>query len=94
MDEWIIDEFKKAGFSTAREVLSVNREELVNRVDVEEETVDMVLQILAAEFNDEAPYTEEDGEFAEEEPATEEATEETPATEEEAEENTQTGEQL
>ncbi len=94
LDEWIIDEFKKAGFSTAREVLSVNREELVNRVDVEEETVDMVLQILAAEFNDEAPYTEEDGEFAEEEPATEEATEETPATEEEAEENTQTGEQL
>ncbi len=94
LDEWIIDEFKKAGFSTAREVLSVNREELVNRVDVEEETVDMVLQILAAEFNDEAPYTEEDGEFAEEEPVTEEATEETPATEEEAEENTQTGEQL
>ena len=60
LEEWIIDEFKKAGFNTAREVLSVSRDELVSRVDVEEETIDDVQKILAAEFNDEAAYAEED----------------------------------
>lgn len=59
LDEWILDEFKNAGFTTAREVLSVERAELVSRVDVEEETVDMVLKILASEFSDDAAYTEE-----------------------------------
>ncbi len=96
LEEWIIEEFKKAGFSTAREVLSVDRDELVTRVDVEEETIDTVLQILAAEFNEEAPYAEEDTE-AEPDAVEEEAHEET-AEEEISEEtednNTESDEQL
>lgn len=79
LDEWIIEEFKKAGFSTAREVLSVSREELISRVDVEEETIDDVEKILAAEFNEDV-----NGEF-EGEPEIEEN--------EVADENTQTEEQ-
>lgn len=59
LDEWVVDEFKKAGFNTAREVLSVTRAELVNRVDVEEETIDEVQRILAAEFNEENSGIEE-----------------------------------
>ena len=53
VEDWIINEFKKAGFNTAREVLSASRDELVRCVDVEEETIDDVLQILAAEFENE-----------------------------------------
>ena len=92
IDEWVIEEFKKAGFGTAREVLSVSREELISRVDVEEETIDDVLTILAAEFNEEMLDSENEEavegeeEIAEgEEEATESGT---------AEENTETEEQL
>ena len=78
VDEWIIEEFKKAGFGTAREVLSATRDELISRVDVEEETIDDILKILAAEFN-------EDASDVEEEPVAEETEEETEETEEAAE---------
>lgn len=92
LDEWIIEEFKKAGFSTAREVLSVDRDELVTRVDVEEETIDMVLQILAAEFSEEAPSAEEENEPETVEETSEAAEEEvSEATEEN---NTESDEQL
>ena len=60
VDEWIIEEFKKAGFGTAREVLSATRDELISRVDVEEETIDDILKILAAEFNEDASDVEEE----------------------------------
>ena len=50
IEPWIIDEFKKIGFSTAREVLAESRETLIQRTDLEEETIDEVLNILAAEF--------------------------------------------
>ena len=92
IDEWVIEEFKKAGFGTAREVLSVSREELISRVDVEEETIDDVLTILAAEFNEEMLDSEnEEAVEGEEEIAEgeEEATESGAA-----EENTETEEQL
>lgn len=92
IDEWVIEEFKKAGFGTAREVLSVSREELISRVDVEEETIDDVLTILAAEFNEEMLDSEnEETVEGEEEIAEgeEEATESGAA-----EENTETEEQL
>ena len=92
IDEWVIEEFKKAGFGTAREVLSVSREELISRVDVEEETIDDVLTILAAEFNEEM-LDGENEETAEDEEQFAEGEEET--TESEAvEENTETEEQL
>ena len=46
----IIDELKKIGFATARDVLGAPREMIIQRADLEEETVDEVLRILASEF--------------------------------------------
>ena len=53
IDEWIIDTLKSIGCDTAKSVLAIPRDELVHRSDLEEETVDEVLRILAAEFEDE-----------------------------------------
>jgi N utilization substance protein A len=50
IDSWIIDELKSVGCDTARAVLDLSKEELVRRTDLEEETVDEVLQILRSEF--------------------------------------------
>jgi N utilization substance protein A len=50
IDDWIIEEFHKVGFDTARSVLEYNREDLIRRVDLEEETVDFVLEVLKKEF--------------------------------------------
>ncbi|MBQ1909126.1 MAG: transcription termination/antitermination protein NusA [Bacteroidaceae bacterium] len=52
IEPWIIDEFKKIGLNTARDVLAEPRESLMQRADLEEETVDEVLKILSAEFED------------------------------------------
>jgi N utilization substance protein A len=52
IEPWIIDELKKIGLNTAREVLREPRESLMQRADLEEETVDEVLKILSAEFED------------------------------------------
>ena len=53
IDEWVIEELKKNGWTTARSVLEAPREMLVKNADLEEETVDEVLRILKAEFPDE-----------------------------------------
>ena len=50
IEPWVIDELKKIGFATARDVLGAPREMLIQRADLEEETVDEVLRILAEEF--------------------------------------------
>ena len=50
IDEWIIDEFKKIGCDTARNILDLSVEELVKRTDLEEETINEVLRILKAEL--------------------------------------------
>ncbi len=50
IEPWIIEELKKIGYSTARDVLAESRETLIQRTDLEEETIDEVLNILAAEF--------------------------------------------
>lgn len=50
IEPWIIDELKKIGFQTAREVLGAQREMIIQNADLEEETVDEVLRILQAEF--------------------------------------------
>ena len=42
----------KCGWDTAKAVLAVSKEEILKRVDLEEETVDEVLAILSAEFED------------------------------------------
>ena len=52
IDEWVIDALKDMGCVTAKSVLNTPREELVRRADLEEETVDNVLEILRAEFED------------------------------------------
>jgi N utilization substance protein A len=50
IEEWIIEEFRKVGFDTAKSVLAVPKEDLVRRTDLEEETIDYVLDILRKEF--------------------------------------------
>lgn len=52
IDPWIIEELKKIGMVTAKDVLNTPRETLINRADLEEETVDEVLRILREEFEE------------------------------------------
>ncbi len=52
IEAWVLDSLKSIGCDTARSVLELSREELIRRTDLEEETVDDVLGILAAEFED------------------------------------------
>lgn len=50
IDQWIIDSIKGIGLDTAKAVLNAPRDMLVEKADLEEETVDNVLKILRAEF--------------------------------------------
>ncbi len=50
IEQWIIDELIGIGCDTARAVLALSTEELVNRTDLEEETIAEVVRILNAEF--------------------------------------------
>ena len=50
IDQWVIDALKAAGMDTAKAVLAVDKDELIKRTDLEEETIEDVLRILAAEF--------------------------------------------
>ena len=50
IDQWIIDELIKIGCDTAKSVLALPKQELINRTDLEEETIDHVLEVLKAEF--------------------------------------------
>ena len=50
IEDWIIDILKKQGYTTARQVLGTNREELAQKADLEEETVDEIIRVLSAEF--------------------------------------------
>lgn len=52
IEEWVIEALKKAGFVTAKSVLNAPRDMLVEKADLEEETVDNVIEILRAEFED------------------------------------------
>jgi N utilization substance protein A len=53
IEQWVIDTFKAIGYDTAKSVLAVPRQDLLKRTDLEEETVDEVLRILSAEFEEE-----------------------------------------
>lgn len=46
----VIDELKRIGLDTAKSVLALNKEELVRRTDLEEETVETVHNVLKKEF--------------------------------------------
>jgi len=50
IDQWIIDELKAIGCDTAKSVLELEVKELVNRTDLEEETIKEVIRIMKAEF--------------------------------------------
>ncbi|MFA4046508.1 transcription termination/antitermination protein NusA [Prevotella sp. PCHR] len=50
IDQWILDAIKSIGLDTAKAVINAPREMLVEKADLEEETVDNVLRILKAEF--------------------------------------------
>lgn len=52
IEDWIIDEFYKIGCDTAKSVLALTKEELINRTDLEEETIEEVLSVLKAEFDE------------------------------------------
>ena len=52
IEPWIIEELAKAGLDTAKSVLEQDPEDLVKRTDLEEETINDVLRILKAEFED------------------------------------------
>ena len=50
IESWVLDELKRIGLDTAKSVLQLNKEELVRRTDLEEETVEMVMNVLKKEF--------------------------------------------
>ncbi len=51
IDTWVIEQFKSVGCDTAKSILNLTQEELVSRTDLEEETVQEVLNILKREFD-------------------------------------------
>ena len=50
IDQWVIDALKSVGYDTAKDVLGTSKEKLLEQTDLEEETIDEVLRVLAAEF--------------------------------------------
>ena len=70
VDMWVIDTLKNIGCNTTKAVLALSREEIMERADLEEQTVDEVLSILSAEFEDEEeePFEPDFEPFEEEEP--------------------------
>ena len=52
IDGRVIDAIKAIGIDTAKAVLNAPREMLIEKTDLEEETVDEVLRILKSEFED------------------------------------------
>ena len=53
IDPWIINVLKSIGCDTAKSVLRLSREDLIQRSDLEEETIDNVIAILQSEFEEE-----------------------------------------
>ena len=52
IDQWVIDQLKAVGLDTAKSVLALSPEELEERTDLEKETIEDVLRILASEFEE------------------------------------------
>ena len=52
IEDWIIASLKSTGCDTARSVLELSKEDLIRRTDLEEETIDEVIKILASEFEE------------------------------------------
>ena len=67
IDSWVIEALKNIGCYTAKSVLAMSREEIIERADLEEQTVDEVLAILSAEFEEEQEEIQEQDETQEQE---------------------------
>ncbi|MBO4580928.1 MAG: transcription termination/antitermination protein NusA [Bacteroidales bacterium] len=52
IDQWVIDVLKSIGCDTGRSVLELSREELLRRSDLEEDTIDHIIDVISAEFDD------------------------------------------
>ena len=52
IDQWVIDALRKVGFDTAKDVLRMSTEDIMERADLDQETVEDVKKILQAEFED------------------------------------------
>jgi len=50
IEDWVIDALKKIGLDTAKSVLSLTKDDLERRTDLEEETINNVLRVLKQEF--------------------------------------------
>ncbi len=53
IDGWMLDELKAIGCDTAKSVLQLDKQELLRRSDLEEETIDFIIQTLEKEFESE-----------------------------------------
>lgn len=52
IDQWVIDKLEGIGCDTAKSVLAIDPEDIAKRADLEDETVEDVIRILKAEFED------------------------------------------
>jgi N utilization substance protein A len=52
IEGWVIEELKKIGLDTGRAVLAVNKEDLVRRTELEEETVEELFRVIRQEFEE------------------------------------------
>lgn len=50
IESWVLDQLKSIGCDTARSVLEIDKEDLIKRTDLEEETINDVIKILRSEF--------------------------------------------
>lgn len=85
IDGWVIDTFKGIGCDTAKSVLKHSKEELIRATDLEESTIDNVIQILMTEFDDDELPADQYGHLPERDPRYYAPLEEESATEEEEE---------
>lgn len=50
IEAWVITELKRIGLDTAKSVMALSKDELVRRTDLEEETIDIIFNVLKKEF--------------------------------------------
>lgn len=81
VEPWVIEALKEIGCNTAKAVLALAPEEIMERADLEEQTVDDLLRVLSAEFEDEAQPAPEDYAPEEEQPVDEQPVDATDASE-------------
>ncbi len=81
VEPWVIEALKEIGCNTAKAVLALAPEEIMERADLEEQTVDDLLRVLSAEFEDEAQPAPEDYAPEEEQPVDEQPADTTDASE-------------